>query len=323
MSSVFPINFEDIRRAQKTLEPHLVPTPFRTYEELNEFFGDGTRIYVKHENFQPTNSFKIRNAFSAMSDLNPDQRTRGIVAATRGNHGLGLAYAGKKLGVNVTICVPHNNNPEKNSGMRALGALVLEEGDDYDQAIENMQRLSREKGLTEIHSTNCKGVIAGAGTMSTEMLESVPDLDALVIAVGGGSQVVGAIVAAREMSPKLKIYGVQADGAAAVHDSWHKKSMLKYQKASTIADGLATRSPYEMTFSALVEGLHGFVTVTDHEICKGVRAALRYTHSLVEPAGAAGLAGAFKLRNVLAGKRVGIAFSGGNIDYATLKNVLG
>jgi threonine dehydratase len=279
-------------------------------------------VYVKHENHQPTNSFKIRNGLAFMTSLTREELARGVVAASTGNHGQGVAYAGALVGAAVTICVPVGNNPEKNSAMRSYGARVVEEGRDYDAAVDVMLRLAEAEGRTVAHSTNEPAVVAGAATMTLEILEQQPHLEALVLAVGGGSQAVGALTVARELRPSLEVYGVQAAGASAIHDSWHARQPLTTARADTFAEGVATRSTYELTFPTLVEGLAGFVTVTDAEIASAMRTILAATHNLVEGAGALGLAGLVKLRERLAGKRVGIVFCGGNVDTATLRRVL-
>jgi threonine dehydratase len=185
-----------------------------------------------------------------------------------------------------------------------------------------MLRIARERGLTVAHSTNDPAVVAGAATMTLEILEQDPSLDAIVLAVGGGSQAVGALTVARALSPSLEVYGVQAAGASAIHDSWHAREPRTTERANTFADGVATRSTYELTFPTLLAGLSGFVTVTDSEIASAMRVILGATHNLVEGAGAMGLAGLLKLRDRLAGKRVGIVFCGANIDTATLRRVL-
>ena len=320
--SELPISFDDVLDARRRIAPYLSPTPLYAYAELDETVGQGIRVFVKHENFNPTNSFKVRNGLSFMSDLTAEQRERGVVAATRGNHGLGVAFAGRVFDARVTICVPVGNNPEKNAGMRALGARLIEEGLDYDEAVAVADRIRRAEGATLAHSTNDTRVIAGAGTLSLEMLERQPTLDAIVMGIGGGSQAVGALAVASALKPGLSVYGVQAAGAAAGHDSWHTGQRVYYQTADTIADGLATRTAYEMTFMALRHGLTDFITVTDGEIAESVRLLLRITHSLVEPAGAAGLAGLRKLAPRLAGKSVGIVVSGANVDAGTLRRIL-
>ena len=186
----WPISFDDVRAARDRIAPYVQPTPLRSYPQLGELAGGGMQVFAKHENHQPTNSFKIRNGLSFMTALTPDERTRGVVAASTGNHGQGIAFGGSLLGVSTTICVPAGNNPEKNAAMRALGGAVVEEGRDYDEAVHVMQRLAKEAGKVVAHSTNDPRIIAGAGTMTLEILEQNPDLDAIVIAIGGGSQAV-------------------------------------------------------------------------------------------------------------------------------------
>ena len=320
--TVWPVSIDDVRAARERLAPYLTPTPLREYPRLAELAGAGMRVFVKHENHQPTNSFKIRNGLAFMTSLGPDERRRGVVAASTGNHGQGIAFGGTLLGVSTTICVPAGNNPDKNAAMRALGATVVEEGRDYDEAVGVMQRIASREGRVIAHSTNDPLIVAGAGTMTLEILEQQPDLEAIVIAVGGGSQAVGAMTVAGALAPDLEVYGVQASGASAIHDSWHAHERLTRPRADTFAEGVATRSTYDVTFPALQAGLAGFVTVTDAEIAEALRTIVSLTHNLVEGAGAMGFAALPKLRDRLAGKRVGIIFCGGNIDVATLRRVL-
>ncbi|MEZ6197297.1 MAG: pyridoxal-phosphate dependent enzyme [Planctomycetota bacterium] len=265
----------------------------------------------------------MRNGLSVMTAMDAEARARGVVAATRGNHGLGLAWAGRELGAPVTICVPHGNNPEKNAAIRGLGAVLVEEGRDYDESLAISKEIVRREGRELVHSTNDARVIAGAATMTLEMLEERPDLEAIVLSVGGGSQIVGALAVARALAPGVEIFGVQAARAPAAHDSWHAGRPLLADHADTFADGLATRSTYEMTFPAMREGLAGFVACEEDEIAEAVRVLMRCTHNAAEGAGATGLAGLFRLRDRLAGRRVGIAISGGNVDAAALAWIFG
>jgi len=318
----WPISFDDVLRARQRIRPHLEPTPLREYPSLNDAVGSGIKVFVKHENLNPTGAFKVRNGLSAIGGLTLDERKRGVVAASTGNHGQGVAYAGRLVGVPVSICVPVGNNPEKNDAMRALGAELVEEGKDYDEAVAVADRLVKERGLRLVHSTNDKDVLAGAATLTLEILEQAPTLDAMVIAVGGGSQVVGAMTVARKLMPALKVYAVQAEGAAASHDSWLAKQPVEVAAVNTFAEGLATRRSYELTLPAMIEGLAGFVKVSDAELAEAMRTLVRTTHTLVEGAGAAGLAGLMKLRDSLAGKSVAIILSGANIDTPTLRRVL-
>lgn len=320
MQAPWPITFEDVIRARARIAPHVAPSPLRRYQELDD--EAGVRVLVKHENHLPTNAFKVRNALSLLTALPPDQRVRGVVAATRGNHGAGLAWAGARLGVPVVICVPLGNNPEKNAAIRGLGAELVEAGRDYDEAVEVALGLVRERGMTMAHSTNNAHVIAGAATLSAELCEQADQLDAIVVAVGGGSQAVGALIATRALRPQVAVYGVQAQGASAIHDSWHAKERKTIDRADTFADGLATRATYDMTWGPLSEGLTGFVAVSDAEIAAAIRMLLRTTHNLAEGAGAAGLAGLLQLREQLAGKTVAIVVSGSNVDGETLRRVL-
>ena len=318
--SGWPITFAEVLEARERLRPHIQPTPLRSYPELDRAVG--ARVLVKHENFQPTGAFKVRNALSALTLLSPEDRRGGVVAASRGNHGLGLAWAGRRLEIPVTVCVPQGNNPEKNAAIRALGARLVEEGKDYDESVAVADRLVSEEGLHLVHSTNDPAVVAGAGTIALEILEQHPSVEALVVSVGGGSQAVGSLTVARGLHSAMNVYAVQAKGAAAIHDAWHKGEPVSLPAARTFADGLATRNTYPFTFGALSEGLEGFVAVTDEAIAYAVRLVLSSTHTLVEGAGAASLAGLLELRERLAGRTVAIILSGANIDADTLRRIL-
>jgi threonine dehydratase len=314
------ITWEDVLAARRRLAPYLPVTPLRRYAALDDAVG--LRVLVKHENHLPTNAFKVRNTLSFLTALPVEQRSRGVIAATRGNHGLGLAWSGEQLGVPVVICVPHGNNPEKNAGIRGHGAELIEAGRDYDEAVEIATGLARDRGLVMVHSTNDPHVVAGAGTLSAELCEQAGALDAIVVAIGGGSQAVGALLATAALRPGVAVYGVQARGASAIHDSWHAKVRLATTVADTFADGLATRSTYDLTWEPL-QRLAGFVTVSDAELADAVRLLLRTTHNLAEGAGAAGLAGVRALRDQLgANATVAIVLSGANIDAATLRRVV-
>ena len=319
---MLPITWADVLAARARLAPHLPPTPLRAYAALDEEVGGGIRVLVKHDNYQPTNAFKARNALSLITALDAGARARGVIAASRGNHGAALAWAGARLGAPVVICVPVGNNPEKNAAIRGHGAELVESGADYDAALEVMHRLAAERGLTIAHSTNNAQVIAGAATLTAEICEQAGALDAIVVAVGGGSQAVGAIAATRALRPDVRVYGVQAAGASAIHDSWHAGARLTTPRADTFADGLATRATYDLTFDALRAGLTGFVAVPDAAIAEAIRMLLRTTHNLAEGAGAAGLAGLLALREQLAGQTVAIVLSGANLDADTLRRVV-
>ena len=218
-----PISFDDVLAARERLRAHLPASPAMTYPLLDELVGHGIRVWVKHENHLPVNTFKVRNATSALTALvarDPDAARRGVAAATTGNHGQGLAWAGARLGVPVTICVPEGNNPEKNAVIRSYGARLIESGATYDDAIARCDDVIASEALTLIHSTNHADVLAGAGTMTAEFLEQVPELDAIILALGGGSQAVGRDHGARCGRPGMAVYAVQSEGASAQHDAW-------------------------------------------------------------------------------------------------------
>ena len=313
-----PIDIADVEAAAERLRPHLTPTPLRRYPLLDAEIGHGISVWVKHENHQPTQSFKIRNGLNAVLALSPEARARGAIGASTGNHGLGIAYAGRLSGVPVTVCVPEGNNPQKNAAIRALGAELLEVGATNEDTVRECARIREARGLTLLHSTNDPHVIAGAGTMTLEILEQEPALDALVIALGGGSQSVGALTVATARKPSLRVYAVGASGAPAQYESWRRGERLTGQAIDTFAEGIATGSAYELTFDALREGLAGFVTVTDAEMYAAVRDLLRLTANLPEGAGAAGFAGLRTLAPELAGQRVGIVMCGGNLGMKDL-----
>lgn len=317
-----PITFDDVLAARDRIAPYLTPTPLREYPLLDTLVGHGVHVQVKHENHQPTQSFKIRNGLAAMTALTPDERGRGVIGASTGNHGQGVAYAGRMLGVPVTICVPVGNNPEKTAAMRALGAEVVEVGVNYDEAAAACDRIRTERGMTLVHSTNNRHVIAGAGTMTLEMIEQDPSLDAIIIALGGGSQAVGALTVLAARAPHVKVYAVGAEGAPAQYESWRKGKILTGRPVKTFAEGIATGAAYEMTFGTLKAGLAGFVTVPEVAIYAATRDLLAITHNVPEGAGATGLAGLRVLVPQLEGKRVAIVMCGGNLSMASLRRAL-
>lgn len=322
LRAVLPVSISDIERAAERLRPYLALTPLRAYPLLDAEIGHGITVRVKHENHQPTQSFKIRNGLNAVLARTDAERAVGGVGASTGNHGLGIAYAGRLTGMPITVCVPRGNNPEKNAAIRGLGATLVEEGAVYDETIRACARIREERGLVLLHSTNDPNVIAGAGTMTLEMLEQEPELDALVIALGGGSQAVGAMAVAAARRPSLAVYAVGAAAAPAQYESWMRGELLSGMSAATLAEGIATGSAYPLTFPALRAGLAGFVQVSEEEILVAVRDLIRLTGNLPEGAGAAGIAGLRKLAPTLAGQRVGIVMCGGNLGLHNLERAL-
>lgn len=317
-----PVSYDDILAARDRLRPFFSASPVRHYPLLDALVGYGIRVLMKHENHLPTGSFKVRNGTASITALTPEQAKRGVIAATTGNHGLGLAWAGAARGVSVTICVPKGNNPEKNAGIRSFGATLIEVGDRYDDTVVACRAIAEQEQRTIVHSTNHRPVVAGAGTMMLEFCEQAPELDAVVIALGGGSQAVGAMAVAGAVKPGLQIIAVQSEGATAQHDAWRDGMPRAGEPVQTFAEGIATGSTYDLTFEALRGGLADFVLASDDMIAQGVRDLWSITHNLAEGSGATGLAGLRLLAPQLAGKTVGIVMCGGNLDAARAVEIL-
>ncbi len=322
MTSPWPISIDDVRAARERLRPYLSPSPLRRYPLLDALVGHGIEVYVKHENHLPVQTFKVRNGLSAVTALDESTRARGIIGASTGNHGQGMAYAAHLLGIPCTIVVPERNNPEKNAAIRALGAELIEHGATYDDSARRCAELASSRGLHLVHGINDRTVIAGAATMTLEMLEQQPDLDVIFIALGGGSQAVGAMTVTRALRPSAKVIAVQSEAAPAQYESWKRGEIVKGVPVRTFAEGIATGQAYELTFPALKEGLADFITVSEAELADALRELIRTTHNLPEGAAAGGLAGLRRLAPQLSGQKVAIVMCGGNISVDGLKAVL-
>ncbi|MBM3908050.1 MAG: threonine/serine dehydratase [Gemmatimonadetes bacterium] len=322
MTSPWPITLDDVHAARERLRPYLSPSPLRRYPLLDTLVGHGIAVYVKHENHLPVQTFKVRNGLSAVTALDDAARGRGVIGASTGNHGQGMAYAAHLLGIPCTIVVPVGNNPEKNAAIRALGAELVEHGATYDDSARRCAELSAERGMTLIHGINDRTVIAGAATMTLEMLEQEPGLDAIFIALGGGSQAVGAMTVTRALKPSARVIAVQSEAAPAQYESWRRGEIVRGVPVRTFAEGIATGQAYDMTFPALKAGLADFITVSEAELADSLRELVRTTHNLPEGAAAGGLAGLRRLAPTLAGQKVAIVMCGGNISLEALKTVL-
>jgi threonine dehydratase len=312
--------FADICFARQRVYRALRRTPLLRHPLLAQ--ETGLDIVVKHENHNPTGAFKVRGGINLVGSLSPEER-RGVITATTGNHGQSIALASGREGVPCTIVVPRGNNPEKNAAMRALGAELIEFGRDFDEARERVEQLQHERGLRYVHSANEPLLIAGVGTYALEIFEDEPDVDVILVPIGGGSGACGCAIVRTAIGSRAIVIGVQAARADAFARSWRGETRVVGEKADTFAEGMATRVTFDLTFDILKRGLDDIVTLTEEELAEGVRLALRTTHNLAEGAGAASLIAAVKLRGQLAGKRVVCVMSGGNIDRATLYRVIG
>ena len=311
--------YEDVLGARARVYAALQPTPLLNHPRLDEWIGARTR--VKHENHLPTGAFKVRGGLNLIAQLTDDDRTRGVVSASTGNHGQSIAFASARHGVRCRIFVPAGNNPDKNAAMRAFGAEVIEHGRDFDEARERVESLVAREGWRYVHSANEPHLIAGVGTYAHEIFEQVSDLDFLFVPIGGGSGACGCCIVRSALKSRTKIIGVQAAGADAFSRSWRGPERVTCDRIATFAEGLATRVTYDLTFSILKQQLDDIVTLEEAELEDGVRAAVHLTHNLAEGAGAASLAAARKYAPA-AGKNVACIMTGGNIDTRTLQRIL-
>jgi threonine dehydratase len=311
--------FTDVLDARRRIRPYLDPTPMREYPGLTRLVRAET--WVKHENLQPTGAFKVRGGINLISRLNEDERRRGVIAASTGNHGQSIAYAARLFGVTARICAPARANRLKVASMRDLGADVILKGDDYDEAREHCEQLARSHGYRYVHSGNEPLLIAGVGTYALETMEAKPDLEVIIVPIGGGSGAAGTCIAAHAIDPRIEVIGVQSEQAPAAYKSWLSGTSTTAPN-TTMAEGLSTRVAFELPQRILRDHLADFVLVSDDEIQQAVAVMIEHTRTLIEAAGAAALAGAYKLRERLLGRRIALVCSGANITPEQLRQAL-
>ncbi|MGJ4967856.1 MULTISPECIES: threonine dehydratase [unclassified Bradyrhizobium] len=274
----------------------------------------GTGVVVKHENHTPVGAFKVRGGLVYVDNLKrtrPD--VRGLITATRGNHGQSVAFAGRRNGLPVTIYVPRGNSAEKNRAMAAFGAELIEHGSDFQEAREEAGRHAARDGLHMVPSFH-RDLVRGVATYALELFRTAPDLDVLYVSIGQGSGICGCILARDLLGLKTEIVGVQSTEAPSYALSFAARTVVTTNSADTHADGLATRSPDADALAIILKGASRIVQVSDAEIAEAVRILWTDTHNLAEGAGAAPLAAALQEKGRLAGKRVGLVLTGGNID---------
>ena len=311
--------FRDVLEARRRLRQHLDPTPLRPYQGLSALTGAET--WVKHENFQPTGAFKVRGGINLVSQLTGEERRRGVIAASTGNHGQSIAYAARLFGVGAIVCAPARANRLKVASMEELGAEVVLHGADYDEAREHCEETARRDGYRYVHSGNEPLLIAGVGTIALEALEARPDLEVLIVPIGGGSGAAGACIVANAIDPAIEVIGVQSAQSPAAYRSWTAGHLVPAPSA-TIAEGLATGTAFDLPQRILRDRLSRFVLVEDAEIAAAVALMIEHTRTLVEPAGAAPLAAALRLRERLRGRRVALICTGGNVTPEQLRDFL-
>jgi threonine dehydratase len=310
-----------VAAARERVYAHMRPSPLLNHPLLDEWVG--CTVWVKHENHNPTCAFKVRGGLNLVAAMTPSERAKGIVTASTGNHGQSIALASRLHGVACTVFVPFGNNPEKNAAMRAYGATVEEGGRDFDEARERCEQRARDTGARYVHSANEPLLIAGVGTYALEVFEELPDADVILVPIGGGSGACGLITVRNALGSQARIIAVGAKNADAIYRSWKGPERVVGDRADTFAEGIATRVTFDLTFSIYQQYLDDFVLLSEEELAGGVRLALGATHNLAEGAGAATLAAASKHRSNFGGRRVVCVMTGGNIDQAKLKMVLG
>jgi threonine dehydratase len=310
----------DVLAARRRIEPHLPRTAFRRYPALADAVD--AEVWVKHENHQPTAAFKVRGGLNLVAQLPAAERERGLITASTGNHGQSIAYAARLHGVAATICVPAGANPLKVAAIRALGAAIVEHGRDFDEARERCEQLAARDGLRYVHSGDEPHLIAGVATATLEMLEDEPGLDAILVPVGGGSGAAGACIVAKALRPEIAVIGVQSDAAPAAHRSWVAGELLE-DRMETFAEGLATRTAFALPQRIMRRHLDDFILVSEDDLRSATTRMIAATSNLIEPAGAAALAGALAVRDRLSGMRVALIASGGNISLDQLRALLG
>src|SRR5688572_27143435 len=271
------LSLRDVYAARRIVYRTLRPTALLQHPLLNQ--ATGLDLFVKHENHNPTNAFKVRGGLNLIAGLTGDER-RGVLTASTGNHGQSIAMACQRESVPCTVVVPEGNNPDKNAAMRAYGATVLETGRDFDEAREYVEREGR--GLRYVHSANEPHLIAGVATYALEIFDDAPDVDVILVPIGGGSGACGCALVRTFKGSHAKVIGVQAAGADAFTRSWRTGERVVGDRVATFAEGMATRVTFDFTFGILHELLDDIVTLTEDELMDGVRLALRTTHNLAE-----------------------------------------
>lgn len=314
-----PPTLRDVYRARRQIRPYLAPTPLRHSTGLSQLVG--AEVWVKYESALPTSAFKVRGGVNLVSQLSQREREAGLICASTGNHGQSIAYAGRLFGVPVIVGAPEGANPLKVAAMRDLGAEVVLHGRDFDDARQYVEQVAAEREMRYVHSGDEPLLIAGVGTHTLEILEELPDVDVVIVPIGGGSGAAGACIVATAADPRIQVIGVQSTEAPAAYLSWRDRAPRE-APIRTFAEGLATRTSFSLPQAILREHLDDFILVSDDALREAIVLMLAHARSLTEAAGASPLAAALSIKNRLAGKRVVLIQSGANITLAGLREAL-
>ena len=315
-----PPSLRDVYEARKTIAPYLARTPLHFSAGLSRLFD--AEVYLKHEEYHPLGAFKGRGGINLLAHLDDEERKRGVITASTGNHGQSIANACQIFGAKALIALPARDpNPLKVAAMQALGAELVFHGENFDEAKAHAEGLAREEGYRYVHPTDEPLLIAGVGTQALEIIEDLPDVEVMYLPLGGGSGVSGACIVAHGIDPRIRVRAVQSEGAPAGFLSWQQGQLVQ-APMTTFAEGIATMNGYELPQRIIRHLLDDFVLVSDDEIRIAMGLLVEKAHTLAEGAGAAATAGALKQRESLKGKKVAITISGANITAPALENAL-
>jgi threonine dehydratase len=309
-----------IREAQAVVYRHMPPTPQYTWPLLNARLA--TEAWIKHENHTPVGAFKLRGALVYMDWLKHTQpNTTGVVAATRGNHGQGVAMAARLSGLKAVIVVPHGNSREKNRAMLAQGAELVEHGQDFQESLEFAASLAADRGYAMVDSFH-ERLVMGTATYALEFFQAVPPLDTIYVPIGLGSSICGVSAACNALGLKTEIVGVVAAESPSYALSFQQHFIVEAPSRTLIADGLACRKPNALAMEVIWQNVARIVQVTDAQIASAMRALYEDTHNLAEGAGAAGVAGALTEKHLNPSRKIGIVLTGGNVDSDAYQSIL-
>jgi threonine dehydratase len=315
---VTKITLTDVLAARNRIRPYLPVTPLHRYSGIDNLIG--TEVYTKHENYQPVGAFKVRGGINLARQLSPEERERGLITASTGNHGQSVSYGARMVGTKARIVVPEDANPGKVAAMEGLGAEVIFYGEKFDDSRLHAEELAEKHGYRYVHVADPL-LIAGVGTVTLEIIEQQPDVQVIIAPVGSGGDLAGACITAHGINPDIQVIGVQAEAAPAAYKSWRTRKIAEAPN-TTIAEGLATGVGFKESQKILWTELDDFVLVSEQEMMQAVVWMLQHAHSLAENAGAAPLAAAYNMRDTLQGKKVALICSGGNLSLEKLRLIL-
>jgi threonine dehydratase len=312
--------FADMLRARRIVSRYLPRTPLLPLLSLSKLLG--FPLHIKFENHQPIGAFKVRGGVNLLSALGASERARGVITASTGNHGQSIAYAARTFGVRSIIVMPEESNPDKVESMANLGAEIVFFGRDFEDARLRAERMARDQGMYYVHPANEPLLIAGVGTIGLEIFEDLPDVQTIIVPIGAGSGVCGTSIVAKSINPHVRVIGVQAEKAPSVYRSWKERRMVDTPSCDTFAEGLATRTAFELPMSIMRDLVDDIVLVSEDELKDAIVLLLEKVHTIAEGAGAASTAAAVKLKDRLEGQTVACVLSGGNLPLSTLQRIL-